>query len=47
MIKRAIEPYISEDFKRGKIITILGSRQVGKTTLLTQLNTGGKKGIKK
>lgn len=43
MIKRAIETYIAEDFKRGKIITILGPRQVGKTTLLSQLNTEGKR----
>lgn len=37
MIKRKIEEKIRQDFKRNKIITLLGPRQVGKTTLLEQL----------
>lgn len=37
MIKRNIEEKIVRDFKRNKIITLLGPRQVGKTTLLEQI----------
>ena len=37
MIKRNIETKIVKDFKRNKIITLLGPRQVGKTTLLEQI----------
>lgn len=37
MIKRNIEEKIIKDFKRNKIITLLGPRQVGKTTLLEQI----------
>lgn len=37
MIIRKIEDKILQDFKRNKIITLLGPRQVGKTTLLGQL----------
>ena len=37
MIKRAIEDRIRADFGKGKIILILGARQVGKTTLLSQI----------
>lgn len=37
MIKRNIESKIVRDFKRNKIITLLGPRQVGKTTLLEQI----------
>lgn len=37
MIKRNIESKILKDFKRNKIITLLGPRQVGKTTLLEQI----------
>ncbi len=37
MIKRAIEEKILKDFGKGKVILVLGARQVGKTTLLQQL----------
>ena len=37
MIKRNIEIKIVKDFNRKKIITLLGPRQVGKTTLLKQI----------
>lgn len=37
MIKRNIEEKIIRDFERNKIITLLGPRQVGKTTLLEQI----------
>lgn len=37
MIRRKIENKILQDFKRNKIITLLGPRQVGKTTMLGQL----------
>lgn len=37
MIKRNIEPKIIKDFERNKIITLLGPKQVGKTTLLEQI----------
>ncbi|MDE6340591.1 MAG: ATP-binding protein [Muribaculaceae bacterium] len=37
MIKRNIKEKIVKDFKRNKIITLLGPRQVGKTTLLEQI----------
>lgn len=40
MIKRNIEEKIVKDFKRNKIITLLGPRQVGKTTLLEQIVEG-------
>ena len=40
MIKRAIEERIRADFGKGKVILILGARQVGKTTLLKQLSEG-------
>lgn len=43
MIKREIENYIRTDFKRKKIIVLLGARQVGKTTLLSALQTDKKK----
>ncbi|MCM1491389.1 MAG: ATP-binding protein [Muribaculum sp.] len=43
MIEREIENQILEDFHRGKVITIIGPRQVGKTTLLNQIDTTGKK----
>lgn len=43
MIEREIENQILEDFQRGKVITIIGPRQVGKTTLLSQIDTKGKK----
>ena len=38
MIKRNIEIKIVKDFNRKKIITLLGPRQVGKTTLLEQID---------
>lgn len=37
MIKRNIEEKIVKDFRHNKIITLLGPRQVGKTTLLEQI----------
>lgn len=37
MIERKIEKSILNDFNRKKIITLLGPRQVGKTTLLEQI----------
>lgn len=45
MIKRNIEAKIIRDFRRNKIITLLGPRQVGKTTLLEQIieEAGNKK----
>ncbi len=39
MITRDIEKSIKNDFFKGKVIVILGPRQVGKTTLLKQLTT--------
>ncbi len=42
MIKREIQQPIINDFPRGKVITIVGPRQVGKTTLLQQIDTEGK-----
>lgn len=37
MVKRSIEGKILKDFERNKVITLLGPRQVGKTTLLEQI----------
>ncbi|WP_251623498.1 ATP-binding protein [Odoribacter lunatus] len=37
MIKRLITNSILSDYKRGKVIVLLGARQVGKTTLLSDL----------
>lgn len=37
MIKRTIEPEITDELGKGKAIIILGARQVGKTTLLNDL----------
>lgn len=37
MIKREIQNSILADFKRKKVIVLLGARQVGKTTLLLSL----------
>lgn len=37
MIQREIEPAIKKDFNKGKIIVVLGARQVGKTTLFNNL----------
>lgn len=38
MIKRMITPSVLADYKRKKIIVLLGARQVGKTTLLQELS---------
>ena len=43
MIVREIEQPILKDFKRKKVIVVLGARQVGKTTLLSQIASEGKK----
>ena len=40
MIKRDIEAKIRNDFGKGKVVLVLGARQVGKTTLLNQLADG-------
>ena len=40
MIKREIEDKIRNDFSKGKVVLVLGARQVGKTTLLNQLADG-------
>ena len=37
MIHRTIEQLIKDDFYKGKIITLMGARQVGKTTLFDHL----------
>ncbi len=42
MIKRQIANQISADYKRKKIIVLLGARQVGKTTLLLELRDSNK-----
>ncbi len=43
MIKRIIKNSILADYKRRKVIVLLGARQVGKTTLLSELKEGKKK----
>ena len=43
MIKRQIEDAIRSDFGKGKIVLVLGARQVGKTTLLSQLSEGAQR----
>ena len=43
MIIRSIEDKIPKDFNRGKVIVILGARQVGKTTLMEHISRGFKK----
>ncbi|MGV8096206.1 MAG: ATP-binding protein [Mangrovibacterium sp.] len=40
MIKRDIQKSILADFPRKKVIVLLGARQVGKTTLLSELHSG-------
>ena len=40
MIKRQIELSLQEDFGLGKVIVLLGARQVGKTTILERLSHG-------
>lgn len=42
MIERFIQKRIANDFERGKIIVVMGARQVGKTTMVQQLQSGGK-----
>jgi len=37
MFNRKIMPYIQEDFFKGKVLLVVGSRQVGKTTLIKEL----------
>ena len=43
MIKRIIKGSILADYKRKKVIVLLGARQVGKTTLLSELQEGKEK----
>ncbi|MBQ8656506.1 MAG: ATP-binding protein [Prevotella sp.] len=43
MIKRILEQVIPEEFRRRKVIVLLGPRQVGKTTLLNMLAPTGRK----
>ena len=40
MIKRIIKNSILADYSRKKVIVLLGARQVGKTTLLSELQEG-------
>lgn len=37
MFKRTIQPKIEKDFFKGKIIVVVGARQVGKTTLVDEI----------
>lgn len=46
MIKRDIESRIRSDFGKGKVVLVLGARQVGKTTLLDQLAAGVEKVVR-
>jgi len=39
MIKRSLQPVIEQKFFRGKVIIVLGPRQVGKTTLMKQIKS--------
>ena len=43
MIKRVIKNSIQADYRREKVIVLLGARQVGKTTLLSELLEGANK----
>ena len=43
MIKRVIKNSIQADYRREKVIVLLGARQVGKTTLLSELQEGANK----
>lgn len=43
MIDRFIQKSIANDFERGKVIVVMGARQVGKTTMIQQLTSKGKK----
>jgi hypothetical protein len=42
MIERFIQKTIAADFERGKVIVVMGARQVGKTTMIQQLPSNGK-----
>ena len=42
MIERFIQKTIAADFERGKVIVVMGARQVGKTTMIQQLPSSGK-----
>jgi predicted AAA+ superfamily ATPase len=37
MIERLLQKNIENRFKKGKVIVVLGPRQVGKTTLINQI----------
>ena len=43
MVERAIKNSILADYRRRKVIVLLGARQVGKTTLLLELRGGKEK----
>ena len=43
MVSRIISNKIKKDFFKGKVIIVLGARQVGKTTLLKKLGSNSKK----
>ena len=43
MIKRVIKNSIQADYRREKVIVLLGARQVGKTTVLSELQEGANK----
>ena len=43
LIKRVIKNSIQADYRREKVIVLLGARQVGKTTLLSELQEGANK----
>lgn len=45
MIKREVFNPIQADFKRKKVIVLLGARQVGKTTLLDAISSGSLKSL--
>ena len=40
MIERTVSKSITDDFKKEKIILLMGARQVGKTTLAHELAKG-------
>lgn len=42
MIRRLLQNLVVSDYDSGKVIVLLGARQVGKTTLLTELEEDGK-----
>ena len=43
LIKRYLKPQVAKDFNKGKLILILGPRQVGKTTLVKQFQSASNK----